>query len=93
MSLKLSSLAVNPMATLNDLPNPKFLSLSPTERFELIRSIRTARRIPLKPKLESHAKKTKTPRKPKTQLTGDLAGLSQEQLSQLMELMSNASTD
>lgn len=81
------------MATLNDLPNPKFLSLSPMDRFELIRSLRTARRTPVKPQLEPREKKPKASRKPKTQFTGDLAGLSQEQLLQLMELMNDASAD
>lgn len=85
------------MATIYDLPNPKFLSLSPTERFELIRSLRTARRTQLDPrekKTKTAGKTTrKTARKTAIQLTGDLAGLSQEQLSQLMELMNNASTD
>lgn len=83
------------MATLNDLSNPKFLSLSPMDRFELIRSLRTARRTPTKTQLEPREKKTstKTSRTKKTQFTGDLAGLSQEQLIQLMELMNNASAD
>ena len=84
------------MATVHDLTNPKFLLLPPDERFALIRSLRTARRqVVVKPsetKLGSREKKPKT-RKPKTQFTGELAGLSQEQLMQLMELMNNASTD
>ena len=81
------------MATIHDLANPKFLKLSPTERFDLIRSLRTARRVSSKPQLEPREKKPKAPRKPKIQVTGDLAGLSQDQLLQLMELMNDASAD
>ena len=81
------------MATVHDLANPKFLSLTSAERFDLIRSLRTARRTPVKPQLEPREKKPKAPRKAKIQVTGDLAGLSQDQLLQLMELMNNASTD
>ena len=74
------------MATIEDLPNPHFSRLSPAERFELIRSLRSARRIakekPAKTQLGSRVKRGK-----KTVMTGDLAGLSQEQLAQLLEMM------
>ena len=87
------------MATLNDLPNPHFSRMSHEERFELIRSLRTARRIAKEKPVSASPKKTsaslgsrgKRPRK--TTLTGDLAGMSQEQLTQLMELLNNADTD
>lgn len=86
------------MATLNDLANPHFSRMTHEERFELIRTLRTDRRM-VKEKPATQAKKTKTAlgsrgkRSRKTTLTGDLAGMSQEQLAQLMELLSNADTD
>lgn len=82
------------MATINHLANPHFLHLSFEQRFELIRSLRTARRqVVVKPEKTKLASREKKPRKAKTQFTGDLAGLSQEQLSQLMEMLNDASTD
>lgn len=76
------------MANLNSLANPHFSRMSHEERFELIRALRTARRQvkekPEKTKLASRAKRTK-----KTVITNELAGMSQEQLAQLMELLNN----
>ena len=86
------------MATLNDLANPHFSRMTHEQRFELIRALRTARRM-VKEKPAAQVKKTKNAlgsrgkRPRKNTLTGDLAGMSQEQLAQLMELLSNADTD
>lgn len=82
------------MATIDDLANPQFSRMPPDERFELIRGLRTARRqAPVKHVKTKLGSREKKPKQKKTQFTGDLAGLSQEQLSQLMELMNDASTD
>jgi hypothetical protein len=82
------------MATIDDLANPHFSKISPDERFELIRGLRTARRqTVVKPEKTKLGPREKKPKQKKIQFTGDLAGFSQEQLSQLMELMENASTD
>lgn len=82
------------MATLDDLANPKFLSMTPEERFELIRELRSLRRVQvIKPGKVKPTTREKKPPKTKLQFTGELAGLSQEQLMQLMELMNDASTD
>lgn len=74
------------MATIHSLSIPHFLKLSPESRMNLIRDLRTARRIVKekpKPKRAASARTSKR----KTVLTGELAGLSQEQLQTLMELM------
>lgn len=79
------------MATLHTLANPHFLKLSPDERMDLIRNLRTARRTKIVKPVNELAPRAKTPRKPKTQYTGDLAGLSQEQLATLLEMMNDSS--
>ena len=81
------------MATIENLPNPHFSKLEPNERFAIIRNCRFARRVQVKPKSVKLASREAKPKKRKTTLVGDLAGMSQEQLAMLMELMSNADTD
>lgn len=81
------------MATIEDLPNPNFLKLSSPDRFALIRNLRAARRIAKEKPVKTSAKTALGPRAKRTKktvMTGDLAGLSQEQLAQLMEMMENA---
>lgn len=74
------------MANLDNLPNPSFKLMSPDERMELVRKLRGDRRHvepkPAKTKLASRAKRAKKP-----VLTGELAGLSKEELNLLMELL------
>lgn len=85
------------MATLHNLANPHFSLMTHDERFELIRALRSDRRQvktkPQKPDSDGEAVKStlgsRVKRPKKTQLTGDLAGMSQEQLLQLMELLNN----
>lgn len=73
------------MATIHDLPIENFLELSPDAQTELIRSIRAARRIPIK-KETKKASNSGTRKRSRT-LTGDLSLLSQEQLRKLAELL------
>lgn len=79
------------MANIHTLSNPHFSRMSHDERFELIRTLRADRRVVKeKPVAEKPTAKKRTR---KTVITNELAGMSQEQLAQLMELMSDASTD
>ena len=79
------------MANIHTLANPHFSRMPHEERFELIRKLRTDRRVVKeKPVAEKPTTKKRTK---KTVITNELAGMSQEQLAQLMELMSDASTD
>ena len=86
------------MATVESLSNPRFSLLEPNERFALIRELRFARRTKpavekTKNELSPRAKKPSTAKKRKNVLTDELAGMSQEQILMLMELMKNADTD
>ena len=81
------------MADARNLPNPQFSLLEPNERFALIRTLRAARRVVPEKKIAkakattAATKKTRAQKKP---LTGDLAGLTAEQLTMLMEMLNAA---
>jgi len=74
------------VATLTDL-TPGFLSLTPKERFELIREIRALRRTPT----ENPTTKRKTKSVPRGKISVD--NLTQEQAQQLLALLGETSED
>lgn len=76
------------MATLTDL-TPGFLSLTPKERFELIREIRALRRTPTEN--PTTKRKTKTKSVPRGKISVD--NLTQEQAQQLLALLGETSED
>ena len=79
------------MATLSNLPVKFFALMSPDQRFELVRELRTLRRVPTTSGRRKPAaaikKKTAAPKSVDRQVEN----LSSEQLVRLLELLENAS--
>jgi len=71
--------------TIRDLPNPHFLLLSPQERFDLVRDLRTARRVETKRSAARRSSITGTRKTAATSVANALAGLSPDQAKLLLE--------
>ena len=78
------------MATLEDLPNKRFLKLSDVEKFEMVRTIRARRRVRVEKVARSPVKPKKPAEKKQQSAKRELAHLNQSEILKLMELM-NAS--
>lgn len=75
------------MATLENLPNPRFLRLTDVEKFEMVRNIRTRRRIRVEKVKREKVKQTTKQSKKTSSAKRELAHLNPSELLKLMELL------